>query len=318
MKYSRISGTGSALPAKVITNFDLEKTLDTSNEWIVERTGIRQRYIIGPDEGTASMSTTAAKRAIEAAGIDVKQIELIIVATTTPDKLLPCTACLVQDQLGLGLTDGIAFDVVIACAGFNYALSVADKFIRTNHVKCALVIGAESLSRILDWNDRSTCVLFGDGAGAVIIEASDEPGVLSTHLHAAGQHGRMLQAATGLCPGEPAVVKMQGKEVFKLAVTKLGELIDETLSANNLDASALDWLIPHQANLRIIQSMAKKYNLPMEQVVVTVDKHANTSSASIPLAFDEAVRDGRIKRGQLLLLESFGGGMSWGSALIRY
>lgn len=316
MTYSKISGTGSYLPKKMLTNFDLEKQVDTTDQWIVERTGIKERHIIGPDEGTVSMSVAAAKKALEAAGVDAKKIELIIVATTTPDKLLPCTACLVQAELGL--TDGIAFDIVIACAGFSYGLAVADNFIRTHQVKCALVIGTECLSRIVDWTDRSTCVLFGDGSGAAILEASDQPGILSTHLHAAGQYGHYLESPTGLNPSEPAIVKMQGKEVFKLAVNKLGALIEETLSANKLDASDLNWLIPHQANLRIIQAMAKKFNLPMEQVVVTVDKHANTSSASIPLALDEAIRDGRIKRGQLLLLESFGGGMSWGSALIRY
>lgn len=316
MTYSRISGTGSYLPKKVVTNLDLEKMVDTSDEWIVERTGIRERHIIDANEGTVSMSVASAKKAIEAAGIDASKIELIIVATTTPDKLLPATACLVQAELGL--KDGIAFDIVIACAGFSYGLAVADNFIRAKQVKCALVIGTECLSRITDWTDRGTCVLFGDGSGAAILEASDKPGILSTHLHAAGQYGNYLEAATGLNPTEPAIIKMQGKEVFKLAVNKLGELIEETLSANKLNASELNWLIPHQANLRIIQAMAKKFNLPMEQVVVTVDKHANTSSASIPLAFDEAVRDGRIKRGQLLLLESFGGGMSWGSALVRY
>jgi len=317
MKYSQILGTGSYLPERVVTNDDLVKTLDTSDEWIVERTGIKQRHIISGDEGTVFMAKMAAQRAIAAAGIDKNQIDVVIVATTTPDKLLPCTACLVQAELGLR-EGGIAFDVVIACAGFSYALAVADNFIRMNQAKCALVIGAESLSRILDWTDRSTCVLFGDGAGAAIIAASDKPGILSTHLHAAGKYGNFLEAPTGIAPNEPAIVKMQGKEVFKLAVNKLGELIEETLQANNLDASAIDWLIPHQANLRIIQAMAKKFNLPLEQAVITVDKHANTSSASIPLALDVAIRDGRVQRGQLILLESFGGGLSWGSALIRY
>lgn len=316
MKYARIIGTGSYLPKKILTNTDLEKTVETSNEWIIERTGIQQRHVVGEGESTVTLATSAAKNAIEAAGISNNEIDLIIVATSTPDKFVPSTACLVQANLGI--PEGIAFDVVIACAGFSYALAIADKFIRTNHVRKALVIGAESLSRILDWTDRTTCILFGDGAGAVVLEASDEPGILSTHLHAAGCYAGLLDVPSGLIANEAALIKMQGKEIFKLAVNKLGELIDETLSANQLEPSALDWLIPHQANLRIIQAMAKKFNLPMDRVIVTVDKHANTSAASIPLALDVGVRDGRIKKGQLLLLESFGGGLSWGSALARY
>ncbi len=316
MKYSRIIGTGSYLPKRLVTNSDLEKMVDTSDAWIVERTGIRQRYLIGPDETNLSMSTIAAKNAIAAADIDPNSIELIITATSTPDNLLPSNSCLVQDQLGIA--DCAAFDLMNACSGFNYALSIADKFIRTETYRNVLVIGTECMSRILDWTDRTTCVLFGDGSGAVLLSASDEPGILSTHLHAAGQYKDVLYTRSGLVKGEPAFATMQGKEVFKLAVNKLGEVIQETLAANNLDSSSLYWLVPHQANFRIIQTMAKKFNIPMERVVVTVDKHANTSAASVALALDVAVRDGRIKRGQTLLLESFGGGISWGSALVRF
>ena len=316
MKYSRIIGTGSYLPQRLVTNADLEKIVDTSDDWIVERTGIRQRYMIGPDETNASMSTIAARRAVEAADIDPQKIGLIITATSTPDNLLPSNSCLIQDQLGIG--DCAAFDIMTACSGFNYALSIADKFIRTGACRNALVMGSECMSRIYDWNDRTTCVLFGDGAGAVVLTASDEPGILSTHLHAAGQYKDVLYTRSGLVKDEPAFAKMQGKEVFKLAVNKLGEVIQETLAANNLESSAIDWLVPHQANIRIIQAMAKKFDIPLERVVMTVDKHANTSAASVPLALDTAVRDGRIKKGQMLLLESFGGGISWGSALLKY
>lgn len=316
MKYSRIIGTGSYLPKRLITNKDLEKIVDTSDEWITERTGIRQRYMIDIDETNATMSTVAAKKAIEAADIDPQSIGLIITATSTPDNLLPSNACLVQEQLGI--LDCAGFDIMTACSGFNYALSIADKFIRTGTYRNALLIGTECMSRILDWSDRTTCVLFGDGAGAVVLTASDEPGILSTHLHAAGQHKDVLYTRSGLVKDEPAFARMQGKEVFKLAVNKLGEVIEETLAANNLDSSSIDWLVPHQANIRIIQAMAKKFSIPLERVVITVDRHANTSAASVPLALDTAVRDGRIKKGQTLLLESFGGGISWGSALLKY
>lgn len=316
MKYSRILGTGSYLPEKILTNHDLEKMVDTSDTWIIERTGIHQRHIASPHETTVLMSTRAAERAIEAANIDKNEIDLIVVATTTADNLLPTTACVVQEQLGL--TGCGAFDVVAACAGFSYALSVADNAIRAGSIKHALVIGTESLSRITDWTDRGTCILFGDGSGAVVLSASDEPGVLSTHLHAAGKYKSSLYTTDNFVADKPPKVIMNGAEVFKIAVNKLGEVIQETLAANNLDSSAIDWFIPHQANLRIIQAMAKKFNIPMERVVLTIDKHGNTSAASVPLALDIAVRDGRIKRGQILLLESFGGGVTWAAALVKY
>jgi len=314
--YSRIAGTGSYLPEKRLTNFDLEKMVETSDSWIVERTGISARHIASDHETNAFMSTQAAKRALAAANIPAEAVELIIVATSTPDKLLPSTACLVQEQLGI--THFPAFDILAACAGFNYALSIADQYIKSGSVKCALVIGSEIMSRILDWSDRTTCVLFGDGAGAVVLQASDKPGILSTHLHAAGQYKELLFAPSGLIKGEIPFAKMQGKEVFKIAVNKLSDILQETLAANNLAPSAIDWLVPHQANLRIIQAMAKKLNMSMEQVILTVGEHGNTSAASVPLALDQGIRDGRIKRGQTVLMESFGGGMAWGSALIKY
>jgi 3-oxoacyl-[acyl-carrier-protein] synthase-3 len=314
--YARIIGTGSYLPPKVLTNHDLEKLVDTNDAWIMERTGIRERHIVSEDETNSTMSAIAAQRAIEAAGIDKNSIELLIVATSTPEMLVPSTACLLQERLGL--IDCAAFDLVAACAGFNYGLGVANNFIKTGSIKRALVIGSESMSRILDWTDRTTCILFGDGAGAVVLEASEEPGILSTHLHAAGQYKDLIYTPNGLMPGVPAFVHMAGSEVFKIAVNKLGQVLQETLAANQVDSSEIDWLVPHQANLRIIQAMAKKLNLPMEKVVLTIDKHGNTSAASVPLALDTAVRDGRIQRGQLLLLESFGAGVTWGSALVRY
>lgn len=309
MTYSRITGTGGFLPDKVVTNEDLEKMVETSSDWIVDRTGIRKRHIAADGETTSQLSLAAARKAIEAAGIKTSQIDLIIVGTTTPDKIFPSTACIVQQQLGL---HGIpAFDVQAVCTGFVYALAIAEKFIRTGSSRCALVIGAETLSRIVDWTDRTTCVLFGDGAGAVILQADSEPGILSTHLHADGQYEKLLHV-----PGK--FIEMEGKEVFKVAVNTLGRIVDETLEANGLKGSAIDWLIPHQANTRIIAATAKKLNLPMERVVLTVAEHGNTSAASVPLALDVAVRDGRIKRGDLLLLEAFGGGFTWGSALVKY
>lgn len=316
MKYSRIVGTGGYLPQKIVTNADLEKWVDTSDEWIVSRTGIKERHIRGSEDSTATMAFEAAKQAIAAAEINVKTIQLIIVATSTPDKFFPSTACLVQGLLGI---DGCpAFDVVAACAGFNYALSVADQFIRNGAIQCALVIGSESMSSIINWQDRTTCILFGDGAGAVVLQAADEPGIISTHLHAAGKYKDLLFLNSGLKKGEVPHLVMQGSEVFKIAVNKLSVILEETLAANNLRTQDIDWLIPHQANLRIILAMAKKLKMTMAQVVVTLDKQGNTSAASIPLALDIAVRDGRIKRGQLLLMESFGAGLAWGSALVRY
>lgn len=317
MKYSRIVGTGAYLPKNSVSNADLIKRggIDTTDEWIVSRTGIRARHLAAASDTTSTMATAAAKKALETAGCSTKEIQLIIVATSTPDKYFPSTACLVQSALGV---DGCpAFDVVAACAGFNYALSVADQFIRNGQINSALVIGGETMSSIINWEDRSTCILFGDGAGAVVLQASDTPGIISTHLHAAGSYKDLLFLGTGLRE-EKAHLVMQGNKVFKIAVSKLSEILDETLQANDIQASAIDWLIPHQANLRIITAMADKLKLSMDRVVITVDQHGNTSAASVPLALDTAVRDGRIKRGQLLLMESFGAGLAWGSALVRF
>jgi len=320
MIYSRIAGTGSYLPEKILTNHDLEKMVDTTDEWIVERTGIHQRHIASDNETASSLATEAADSALQAAKIPADTLDFIIVATCTPDRVIPSTACLVQKNLGI--SGCAAFDVNAACAGFNYALGIANNFIRQGEGKRALVIGSEVMSRIMDWTDRSTCVLFGDGAGAVILESSEEPGILSTHLHAAGEYEEALYTpnpiASAVTDHEPAYMKMQGQEVFRLAVTKLKEIVDETLSANQLKGSTVDWLIPHQANLRIIQATAKRLALTMDQVVLTLDKQGNTSAASVPLALDHAVRNNQVKRDDILLLESFGAGFTWGSALIRY
>jgi 3-oxoacyl-[acyl-carrier-protein] synthase-3 len=322
MIYSRITGTGSYLPEKVLTNHDLEKIMDTSDEWIRERTGISKRHIAAGDETACDLAEEAATLAMQAAGRTPRQIDLIVLATTTPDRVFPSTACLLQQRLDIHGT--AAFDVQAVCTGFIYALSIADKFIQTGSARCALVVGTETLSRIVDWNDRSTGILFGDGAGAVILEASDEPGILSTHLHADGSYEHLLTVPAGISSGYEQVqaghayVQMQGNEVFKMAVNTLGRIADETLAANNMDKSEVDWLIPHQANIRIIQATAKKLKMPMDRVVVTVDEHGNTSAASVPLALDVAVRDGRIQRGEILLMEAFGGGFTWGSALLKY
>ena len=321
--YSRIAGTGSHLPAKVVTNDDLAKIVDTSDEWIATRTGIRQRHVVSEGETTSELGYQAALRALESAGVQPSEIELIVVGTTTPDLIFPSTACLIQHRLG---AEGCAaFDVNAACSGFIYALTVADKFIRSGAVKTALVIGAETLTRMLDWNDRGTCVLFGDGAGAVVLKADEETGVLSTHLHADGGKKELLWNPVGVSAGfKPdehnagVRVLMTGNEVFKHAVKALDSVVEETLEANGLDRHAIDWLIPHQANLRIIEATAKRLDMPMERVIVTVDKHGNTSAGSVPLALDLAVRSGKVQRGQLLLLEAFGGGFTWGSALLRY
>jgi 3-oxoacyl-[acyl-carrier-protein] synthase-3 len=317
MKYSKIAGTGSYLPEKILTNAELikEKGVDTSEEWIVARTGILERHVVGSQDSTSTMATAAAKKAIAAASCEAKELDLIIVATSTPDKFFPSTACLVQ--AGLGVDGCPAFDVVAACSGFNYALSVADQFIRNGQAKTAMVIGSESMTTIINWEDRTTCILFGDGAGAVVLKVSDEPGIMSTHLHAAGSYKGLLYLGTGLRE-EKAHLVMKGNEIFKIAVSTLSAILEETLAANQLTAVQIDCLIPHQANLRIIKSMAKKLAIPMEKVVVTIDKQGNTSAASVPLALDTAVRDGRIQRGQLILMESFGAGLAWGSALIRY
>ena len=322
MPNTRVIGTGSYLPEKVLTNADLEKMVDTNDEWIVSRTGIRERHIAADKQPVSDLALEASKKAIEMAGIDKNDIDLIIVATTTPDRIFPSTACLLQDRLDLH--GSAAFDVQAVCSGFVYALGIADKFIRSGSNKCALVVGAETLSRIIDWKDRSTCILFGDGAGAVVVQASDEPGIISSHLHADGQYKELLTVPHGISLGFEEVMRgeaymqMQGNEVFKVAVNTLGSIVDETLEANNLSKSDIDWLVPHQANIRIINATAKKLGMPMDQVVVTVDRHGNTSAASIPLAFDEAVRDGRIQRGQTVLMEAFGGGFTWGSVLLTY
>jgi len=322
MTYARIAGTGSALPERVISNAELAAKVDTSDEWIAERAGIRQRHIAAEGQTTGDLAFAAATAALQAAGVDASEIDLIVVGTTTPDLVFPSTACLVQHRLGAN--GCAAFDVNAACSGFIYALTVANQFIRAGTAKTALVIGAETLSRFLDWSDRATCVLFGDGAGAVVLKAADEPGILSSHIHADGGYKELLWNPVGISAGfkdEPnhgLRVIMQGRDVFKVAVKTLDRVVEETLEANNLDRHQLDWLIPHQANLRIIEATAKRLDMPMDRVIVTVDKHANTSAASVPLALDYAVRSGKVQRGQLLLLEAFGGGFTWGSALLRY
>jgi len=318
--YSRITGTGSYLPQKVLTNHDLERMVDTSHDWIVSRTGIEQRHIAADDESTSDLALHASRRAIEAAGIDPQQIDLIIVGTTTPDRVFPSTACLLQDKLGIK-SRGPAFDIQAVCSGFVYALSTADQFIRGGQSKCALVVGAETMSRIVDWTDRNTCVLFGDGAGAVILQASETQGIISTHLHADGGYKDLLAVDGGGCgvdrAGTPHMV-MDGTAVFKFAVGVLDSIVEETLNANGMQKSDIDWLGPHQANVRIIQATAKKLGLPMERVVLTVNAHGNTSAASIPLALDTAVREGKIKPGETILMEGVGGGFTWGSVLLKW
>ncbi len=322
MTYSRIIGTGSYLPEKVVTNDDLAQMVDTSDQWIRERTGIEKRHIAVEGETTCDLAEKAARNAIAASGKNISDIDLIIVATTTPDQIFPSTACLLQSRLDIHGCP--AFDVQAVCTGFIYALSIADNFIRAGNATCALVIGAETFSRILNWKDRGTCILFGDGAGAVIVEKSDEPGILSTHLHADGDYASLLHVPEGVSKGydvvrqNAAFVEMKGNEVFKMAVNTLGRIVDETLDKNNMQKSDVDWLIPHQANIRIIRATARKLGMPMDQVVVTVHDHGNTSAASVPLALDVAVRDGRIKRGETLLMEAFGGGFTWGSVLARF
>lgn len=311
MIYARIAGTGSYLPEKVVSNKDLEATIDTSDEWIRERTGIRQRHVAADGERSSDMGLIAAQRALEMAGIDASEIDLVVVGTTTPDKIFPSTACTIQRRLNIHNCP--AFDLQAVCSGFVYALDVANRMIMTGGAKTALVIGAETLSRITDWDDRSTAVLFGDGAGAVVLQASEEAGILSTHVHADGEFEDLLEV-----PLDRQFIRMNGNAVFRKAVGTLGAIARETLATNAVEKADLDWLVPHQANLRIIAAAAKKLDLPMSQVVVTVDKHANTSAASIPLALDIAVRDGRIQRGHLVLLEAFGGGFTWGSALLRF
>ncbi len=305
-----------------MSNHDLEMLVETSDEWITQRTGIRQRHIAGQGETTCDLATIASRRALEAAGCTAEDVDLIILATTTPDKVFPSTACLLQQRLDIH--GCAAFDVQAVCTGFIYALAVADNFIRAGQARCALVVGAETLSRIIDWTDRSTCVLFGDGAGAVVLQASDSPGIHSTHLHADGSYEHLLNVPHGISQGYDktlageAYLQMKGNEIFKIAVKTLGRIVDETLAANDMGQSDIDWLVPHQANNRIIEATARKLRMPMERVVVTVAEHANTSAASVPLALDTAVRDGRIQRGETMIMGAFGGGLTWGSALVTY
>jgi 3-oxoacyl-[acyl-carrier-protein] synthase-3 len=322
MKYARIAATGRYLPERVLTNKDLESLVDTNDDWIRSRTGIEERRIAADGQTTCDLAEHAARAALDAAGITAADIDLLILGTTTPDVVFPSTACMLQHRLGAGECG--AFDVNAACSGFLYALSIADQFIRAGNARTVLVVGAETLTRMLDWSDRSTCVLFGDGAGAAVLVADDQPGILSTHIHANGGYGDLLKTDVGVSRGfkaEPRgglAVTMRGNEVFKVAVNTLGRIVDETLAANALEKSDLDWLIPHQANLRIIKATAKKLNMSMDQVIVTVNKHGNTSAASVPLALDVAIRSGRVARGDKLHLEAFGGGFTWGAALIAY
>ncbi|MES2404221.1 MAG: beta-ketoacyl-ACP synthase III [Pseudomonadota bacterium] len=322
MKYARILATGSALPERIVTNADLEKMVDTSDEWIRTRTGIRERRVAADGETTGDLALRAAQQALQDAGVKASDLDMVILGTTTPDLVFPATACLIQNRLGAN--GCMAFDVNAACSGFVYALGVANNFVRAGQVKRALVMGAETLTRMVDWSERESCVLFGDGAGAVVLEASDEPGILATCLHADGGYKDLLYNPVGVSVGfkdeknHGVRIAMRGREVFKVAVKTLDSLVGETLAAAGMHEPEVDWLIPHQANLRIIEATAKRLGISMERVIVTVDKHANTSSGSVPLALDTAVRSGRVKRGQNLLLEAFGGGFTWASAMVRY
>lgn len=319
MTYAKILGTGSYLPKKILTNADLEKIVDTTDEWIVQRVGVRRRHLVGESgDTTSSMAEAAARSAIQAANIAPNDIDLIIVATASANFLFPSIACLIQKNLGL-TNECPAFDVGAGCSGFVYIMNIADQYIRSGAAKNVLIVGADTLSTVVDWTDRSTCILFGDGAGAVVLSASAKPGVLATHIHADGQYANLLYADNALFSGKAKnTIQMQGSEVFKVAVTKLGNIVDQTLAKAKIDKHDIDWLIPHQANMRIIQAMAKRLDLPMEKVVLTIEEHGNTSAASIPLALDYAVRNNQIKRGQKLLLEAFGAGFAWGSALVVY
>jgi 3-oxoacyl-[acyl-carrier-protein] synthase-3 len=322
LNYARIVGTGGYLPERVLTNAELESRVNTSTQWILERTGIEQRHIAAPGETTCDLAEIAARRAIETADIGPATLDLIIVATTTPDHIFPSVASQLQDRLGH--YGSAAFDVQAVCTGFVYALSIADQFIRAGNARCALVVGAETFTRIIDWQDRGTCILFGDGAGAVVVEAAAEPGILSSHLHADGRYKHLLWVPAGVSQGydqtrhNVAYVEMRGSEVFKVAVNTLSRSVQEALEANRLTIDDVDWLVPHQANERILLATAKRIGLPVERVIMTVRTHANTSAASVPLALDAAVRDGRIRRGQTLLLEAFGGGFTWGTVVLRY
>lgn len=317
MIFSKIIGVGSYLPTKVLTNKDLEKSLDTTDEWITLRTGIKERHIVGPDELTSDLAFEAARNAINNAGINSNEIDLIIVATTTPDKIFPSTACNVQTKLGI--KNCPAFDIQAVCSGFIYALSVADNFIKTNSAKNVLIIGADSMSKITDYSDRSNAILWGDGGGAVVLSAANEQGILSTHIHADGQHEELLHVPKKNINNKiQQTIEMEGSQVFKIAVNTLDKIVDEALIANQLQKEDIDWLVPHQANIRILEATAKKLEMSMDKVIVTIDRHGNTSAASIPLALDDGIQSGKIKSGQLLLMEAFGGGFTWGSALIRY
>lgn len=313
MNYAKIIGTGSYLPKHIVTNKDLQSTLETTDDWIIERTGIRQRHIASANETAAFMGTQAAKKALEMAKLEA--VDLIVVATTTPDAFFPSTACLIQATLKL--PNCPAFDVAAACAGFNYALSIAEQFIKTGQYQNILVIGSEAMSQIVDWEDRNTCILFGDGAGAVVLQASQEPGIIASHLQADGQYQDLLYVNNRRAP-DPGLIKMDGPAVFRQAVTKMSETLNTLLNDAQVKIGDIDWFIPHQANLRIMHALMKQLSLPEEKVIITIDQHANTSAASIPLALDTAIRDGRVRPGQLLLLESFGGGFAWGSSLVRY
>jgi 3-oxoacyl-[acyl-carrier-protein] synthase-3 len=320
--YSRIAGTGRYLPERVLTNLELETMVDTTDEWIRTRTGIERRHIAADNQMTSDLAELAARQALDAAGVSPGDIDFLVVGTTTPDVVFPNVGCILQERLGIRGCP--AFSLEAACSGFIYALSVADRFVTGGQSKCALVIGAETLSRMTDWGDRATCVIFGDGAGAAVLQPSDEPGIISCHLGADGHYGDLLYHPYGTSKQrkpedtEEPYIHMRGNEVFKVAVKTLEHIVDVTLAANQLDRSEIDWLIPHQANTRIIQATAKRLGMPMDRVVLTVKEHGNTSAASVPMALDVAVRDGRIQRGDLLLLEAFGGGFTWGSALIRY
>jgi 3-oxoacyl-[acyl-carrier-protein] synthase-3 len=319
VNYSRIVGTGSYLPEKVLTNRDLEAKIDTTDEWIYTRTGIRQRHIAADGESTSDLALQASRKALAAAGITPADLDLIVVATTTPDMVFPSTACILQAKLGARHCP--AFDVQAVCSGFIYGVSTADHFVRSGQYRHVLVVGAETYSRILDWTDRGTCVLFGDGAGAVVLRRDNAPGILSTRLHADGAYADMLAVPGTVCGGQVSgrpLLQMDGQGVFRFAVKVLDDIVDETLAASGMQKTDIDWLVPHQANIRIIQATARKLGMSMEKIVITVDRHANTSAASIPLALDEAVRDGRIRAGQHVLMEAIGGGFTWGAVLAKW
>jgi len=315
MIYSKIKGCGSYLPENVLTNADLESTLDTTDEWITTRTGIKKRHIVGEDQFTSDLAYEAAKIALTDANLKPSDIDLIIVATTTPDKVFPSTACILQKKLGI--IECAAFDIQAVCSGFIYALSVADKFIKTRSAKNILVVGADAMSRITDYSDRSNAILWGDGSGAIILSSSNEEGILSTHIHAKGEHEELLHVPRKGQQGEKDTIDMKGNQVFKMAVNTLDMIVDETLNANNLAKEDIDWVVPHQANIRILEATAKKLNMSMDKLIVTIGEQGNTSAASIPLALDFGIKQKKIKPGHLILMEAFGGGFTWGSALIR-